>query len=54
MVQLSFKDVSGKFQEKEVAGMLQESCRRLSRKIEGCFEGVLRMFQGYSKGFIDV
>ena len=52
--QRSFKDVSCKFQEKEVSGVLQESFRRLSRKIEGCFEGVLRMFHGHFKGFIDV
>ena len=54
MSQLSFNDVSCKFQEKEVSGVLQESFRCLSRKIEGYFEGVLRLFQGHFKGFLDV
>ena len=31
--------------------MFQESFRRLSRKIEACVEGVLRMFQGHFKTF---
>ena len=47
MFQGSFKDVSYKFQEQEVSVVFQESFRRLSRKIEGCFEEVMRMFQGY-------
>ena len=49
MFQLSFKDVSCKFQEQEVSVVFQESFRRRSKKIEGNFEEVMRMFQGLFK-----
>ena len=34
--------------------MFQESFRGVSRKIEGCFNGVLRVFQGYFKEVLRV
>ena len=46
-----FKKVLLKFREcfKEVSKVFQESFRILSRKVEGCFEGVFCEFQRYFK-----